>query len=88
MIARDSAERSALMKFLRDRGIEASFHYQPLHSSVAGRKYGRSLDDCPVTNEMAGRLVRLPLHLGLDEETQFRVVDAVSDFYLLAAATV
>jgi dTDP-4-amino-4,6-dideoxygalactose transaminase len=82
LIARNPAERSGLLKFLRDRGIEASFHYQPLHSSQAGRKYGRSLDECPVTTEMASRLVRLPLHLGLDEETQFRVVDAVTDFYL------
>ena len=81
LLARDSDDRNALLRFLRTRGIEATFHYQPLHSSIAGRKYGRTLDDCPVTTEISGRLLRLPLHLALEDDTQGRIVEAVSDFY-------
>ncbi|MCE9563783.1 MAG: dTDP-4-amino-4,6-dideoxygalactose transaminase [Planctomycetes bacterium] len=69
--------RQAFIKHLKDRGILAVFHYQPLHLSVMGRKYGGKEGDCPVS-EMAGDcLVRLPFFNDLALADQARVVREV-----------
>jgi dTDP-4-amino-4,6-dideoxygalactose transaminase len=53
------------------------FHYVPLHSSVAGRQFGRAAGELPVTDDASSRLLRLPLWVGMsDEEVDF-VVDGV-----------
>lgn len=72
----DLQARTALIQALRDKGLHSVFHYVPLHSAPAGRKYARACGDLPVTNSVADRLVRLPLWLGMEGEQQ-RVVDAV-----------
>ena len=54
--------------------IYAVFHYVPLHSSPAGRKYGRTSGSMEVTDAMSERLVRLPLWIGL-EPLQDYVID-------------
>jgi dTDP-4-amino-4,6-dideoxygalactose transaminase len=51
---------------MRDRGINCVFHYIPLHSSGAGLKYGRAQGNCNVTSDVSGRLVRLPMWVGVD----------------------
>lgn len=67
VLARDLSERTELIRYLRDEGIGALFHYVPLHSAPAGRRFGRSNGVLSVTDDMAGRLVRLPMWHGLGE---------------------
>ena len=57
-------------------GIATSFHYVPLHSSPAGRRFGRSVGDLAQTEQLSQRLVRLPLWTGLEDESVERVIDA------------
>ena len=57
------------------------FHYVPLHSAPAGRKYGRAHGDLPVTDEVSDRLVRLPLYYGITEQEIDRVAGAVQAFF-------
>lgn len=74
-------ERDALITFLRERQIQAVFHYVPLHSSPFGSRICRTVGALPTTTDLAARLVRLPLWIGL-EEHQDRVIDAVRSFLL------
>ncbi|GAA3255598.1 dTDP-4-amino-4,6-dideoxygalactose transaminase [Nonomuraea helvata] len=74
----DLAHRQAFIAHLAERGVRAVFHYQPLHSSPAGVQHGRTAPGgCPVTEEAADRLVRLPLFAGLDEADVTQVIAAV-----------
>jgi len=72
--------RQALIAHLRARKIAAVFHYQPLHLSEMGRKWGGKEGDCPVTESASDCLVRLPFYNDLSEEDQDRVVSAVIEF--------
>lgn len=54
--------RDKVIRGLRSYGIEASFHYLPLHTSVMGKKLGYREGDLPVTEEVAATLIRLPMH--------------------------
>lgn len=71
-----SARAAALEGFAR-AGVQAIFHYVPLHDSPAGRRYGRAAGPLPVTEDVAARLIRLPLHADLTQEEQNRVIQAV-----------
>jgi len=64
----DLAHRSAVQSFLRRTGIDAVFHYVPLHSSPAGLKFGRAVGPMPVTDGHAARLLRLPVWAGMTDE--------------------
>ena len=70
-------ERQGLIGRLRKRGIQAAFHYLPLHSSVKGQSLGYAPGDCPVTEAISDRLVRLPFYNTLTEAELARVVEAV-----------
>jgi dTDP-4-amino-4,6-dideoxygalactose transaminase len=72
-------ERTALLKFLKERGIGAVFHYVPLHSAPAGKKFGRTHGDLSTTSDLADRMARLPLWAGLKEAA--RVIECVHEFY-------
>ena len=72
--------RDALIETLRQRGILAVFHYLPLHLSEMGQRFGGRPGDCPVTEDVSGRLVRLPFFTGLTDAEQADVVDAVRSF--------
>ena len=72
--------RTNFISHLKEMGVNATFHYQPLHSSEAGRKYGRSQGDLPNTQRAADCLVRLPLWAGMSELQVDRVIDAVRGF--------
>ena len=72
--------RDALIETLRQRGILAVFHYLPLHLSEMGQRFGGRPGDCPVTEDVSGRLVRLPFFTGLTDSEQADVVDAVRSF--------
>jgi dTDP-4-amino-4,6-dideoxygalactose transaminase len=58
--------RTSFILGLKERGVSAVFHYIPLHSSPAGRRFGRSLGDLSVTASVSERLVRMPLWVGLE----------------------
>ena len=72
----DEAARARTIAALANRGIGAHFHYVPLHSSPAGRRYGRACGSLDATDDAAARLVRLPLWPGI-EEVLDEVIDAV-----------
>jgi dTDP-4-amino-4,6-dideoxygalactose transaminase len=72
--------RQALMAHLNAREIHSVFHYLPLHVSRMGRQFGGKEGDCPVTENISDRLLRLPFFNDLSEEDQARVVAAVEDF--------
>jgi dTDP-4-amino-4,6-dideoxygalactose transaminase len=61
------AERTAFINGLKAKGIHCVFHYVPLHSSPAGSRVGRTAGSLEVTDSVAGRLVRMPLWLGLED---------------------
>ena len=73
----EPADRDAALTALRARGVMASFHYVPLHSSPQGRALGHGEEHLPVTDRIASTLVRLPLHPLLSEEDLEQVVAAV-----------
>jgi dTDP-4-amino-4,6-dideoxygalactose transaminase len=73
----DRETRDDLIAQLSAAGVHAVFHYVPLHSSPAGRRYGRVRGDLSVTDDVSDRIVRLPLWPGLDDESLARVIDAV-----------
>jgi dTDP-4-amino-4,6-dideoxygalactose transaminase len=73
----DEADRDSVLRRLKELGVHAVFHYVPLHSSEAGRRYGRASGDLPNTEAASARLIRLPLWNGMSEAESFRVVEAV-----------
>lgn len=69
------AQRDEVLRGLREAGIEAFFHFVPLHSSpYARRHYGYHPSDLPVTEEIVQRLIRLPIYPGLTPEEQDRII--------------
>lgn len=66
-------QRRIVLDELNAHGINAVFHYVPLHSSPAGQRYGRTHGDLLVTNSISERLIRLPLWVGLTEGDQAEV---------------
>ncbi|WP_380167454.1 dTDP-4-amino-4,6-dideoxygalactose transaminase [Jannaschia sp. R86511] len=79
-------DQGGLISALKADGVTATFHYQPLHSSPAGRALGRTgAAGCPVTDRAAETLVRLPLHPGMTEADVQRVVDLVTSYRTVAA---
>lgn len=73
-------QRQDMIAFLKTRGILSVFHYLPLHLSDMGRRFGGKTGDCPVTEDVSDRLVRLPFYNDIDEGTQRHVVDAILEF--------
>jgi len=72
----DLAARTRYIEHLRQQDISAVFHYVPLHSSPAGQRYGRAHGTLAVTTDVANRLARLPLWIGLETE-QERVIETI-----------
>jgi dTDP-4-amino-4,6-dideoxygalactose transaminase len=81
LIARSTEERARLISHLDKREIKAVIHYVPLHSSPAGRKYGRASGELAVTEDLSNRLLRLPLYYEMSDEDVGRVVASVKEFY-------
>ena len=74
-------ELTALIDFLKQKGVMAVFHYIPLHSAPAGQKYGRFAGEDKYTTKESERLVRLPMYYELQEEQVDYIVDCVKEFY-------
>lgn len=73
--------RDRLIAFLRSKGIGSAFHYLPLHLSPMGRRFGYQDGDCPVTEEISGRLLRLPFYNSLTRAEQDRVTSGITTFF-------
>jgi len=76
----DLSTRTAFIQHMSARGVAAVFHYLPLHLSPMGLGSGGRAGDCPVTESVSDRLVRLPFYNELDEADQARAIDAVTSF--------
>jgi len=73
-------QRQALIAHLKAKSIMAVFHYLPLHLSDMGRRFGGKPGQCPVTEDISDRLLRLPFYNSLTEKDQARVVDSICSF--------
>lgn len=74
------AVRTALIDHLKERSILSVFHYLPLHLSDMGRKFGGQPGDCPVTEDISDRLLRLPFYNGMTREEQDQVIAGLFSF--------
>lgn len=74
--------RQALIAHLKAHDIYAVFHYQPLHLSEMGTRYGGKPGDCPVTENVSDRLLRLPFFNNLTESEQDRVISTIKAFHV------
>ncbi|VVT29636.1 dTDP-4-amino-4,6-dideoxygalactose transaminase [Hoeflea sp. EC-HK425] len=75
----NAERRPAFLEAMKTRGIQCTFHYVPLHSSPAGLKFGKTPHGCPITEDTASRLVRLPMFFDIDAQTVDLVSAAVVD---------
>lgn len=80
MLLPDLDARTRFIEHLKERGILSVFHYLPLHLSDMGLKYGGKPGDCPVTENVSDRLVRLPFFYSLNGDEQEQVIDATLSF--------
>lgn len=78
---KDLEERSRLISYLKKHDISAVFHYIPLHSAPAGKKYGVFYGEDKYTTCESERLLRLPLYYGIEKEKIERVVEVIYNFY-------
>ena len=81
IVGPDAEQSSRLIQHLKSKNIWAITHYVPLHSSNAGKKYGRVSGAMKVTDDLSQRVIRLPLFYGMQEQEVDRVVQAVSEFF-------
>ena len=77
----DIEKRDALIRFLKEHGVQAVFHYVPLHSAPAGKVFGRMAGEDRYTTKESSRLLRLPMYYGLTEEDTDTVISAVKEFF-------
>lgn len=79
--AKDLTERTELLSFAKANDILMVFHYIPLHSAPAGKKFGRFSGEDVYTTKESERLARLPLYYGLTKEDQDKVINTIFEFY-------
>lgn len=72
--------RTKAIAHLKERGVQAVFHYLPLHLSPMGEKYGGKVGDCPVTEQISDQLIRLPFYTNMTDEEQKTVIAALKEF--------
>jgi dTDP-4-amino-4,6-dideoxygalactose transaminase len=74
--------RTHFINYLKENGINAVFHYLPLHKSDMGRKLGGEQSHCPVTEDMSDRLVRLPFFNDISKEELTAVTEAIQNYII------
>ena len=77
LLMRTHGEQTDLLEKLKDEGINAVFHYIPLHATDAGQRFGRTGSTMRVTEELPWRLLRLPLYLNLKQSEQRYIVESI-----------
>lgn len=80
MLMPTPAHRAGMIAYLKAQNIFSMFHYLPLHLSLMGAKLGGLPGDCPVTEDVCERLLRLPFYNGLTQQDQNRVIEAVKKY--------
>lgn len=83
MIMPSAETRTQFIAHLKSCGVQAPFHYVPLHGSPMGERLGGRLGDCPVAEDIADRLVRLPFFYDLTSAQLDQVLDAVRSFEVM-----
>jgi len=79
VLLRDRQQRDAVLTYMSERQVQATFHYVPLHSSEAGGRFTDRPADCPVTERVSDTLLRLPFYNDLDGETAEVVIRTFLD---------
>ena len=79
---KDIEERTALIQYLKSREVMSVFHYIPLHTAPAGKKFGRFHGEDKYTTKESERLTRLPMYYRLTLEQVDYICEQVKDFYL------
>ena len=74
-------DRTSFISFLKEGGVQACFHYVPLHSAPAGERFGTFRGEDVHTTEVSERLVRLPLYYGMSDEDRVRVIEVVRAYF-------
>jgi len=77
----DLKERTKLIGHLASHGVQAVFHYVPLHSAPAGIKFGTFVGEDKYTTYESEKLIRLPLYYGIKKEEIQSVIDTILDYY-------
>ena len=72
--------RTKLINYLKEKGILTVFHYLPLNTSDMGKQFGAKAGDCPVTEDVSDRLLRLPFYFELSHAEQMDIVQTLHDF--------
>lgn len=80
ILFKNTETRDQAMQYLKEKGIGATFHYIPLHSSPFGHSLGFKVEDCPVTEEISHNLLRLPMHSNMINKQVKYVLKHLSDF--------
>jgi dTDP-4-amino-4,6-dideoxygalactose transaminase len=75
VLLEDRVVRDQALAVLAEQGISATFHYVPLHSSEGGMRFSARKTECPVTEEISGRLLRLPFYNDLTEDAIHRIAE-------------
>lgn len=79
ILLENSVTRQFVLESMKSNGVQATFHYVPLHSSPAGQRYGRVSGEMSETDSLSRRLIRLPMYYGLNHTDQRLVIDALRE---------
>lgn len=81
MKLRDLEDRTAFIQYLKDNGVQSTFHYVPLHSAPAGLRFGTFIGEDVYTTKESERLTRLPLYYNMSEEDIAQVIKTVLAYF-------
>lgn len=73
--------RTKCIDFLKEKGISSVFHYVPLHSSPAGRRFAKVSGDMTITEKYSDRLLRLPMYYGLSGDEMAQIQSSLTEFF-------
>ncbi len=79
IITKNTNIRKKIISSLKKKRIEVTTHYEPLHSSPAGKKFGKYYERLPITNFISKNLLRLPMWIGLKKSNQVETVNKISE---------
>lgn len=77
----DLKKRTEFIQFLKEQGIQTVFHYIPLHSAPAGKKFGRFHGNDVYTTKESERLVRLPMYYNMESKDKEYIVEKIHEFF-------
>jgi dTDP-4-amino-4,6-dideoxygalactose transaminase len=73
-------DRQRFIQYLKGHEVWSVYHYLPLHTSTMGKQFGSIPGDCPVTEAISDRLVRLPMYFELSQTEQAFIIKLIKDF--------